>query len=218
MDAEQEKVLIASIERKMDNVLQSVRSRHGVDGAGRKSAEGRHDVLSPVTAGAGMLSTSSVPGASSASSVVPASCASSCEGTTAEQMAGRTPGEATRNGGLGFSMDEFQEEFSDGSDAEALHTGLPVDSMVNFPAAADVAAVNRKGSAMKKERGHISAHGATEDGGRGVGKRRSRGKQQQGDGQNTPKKTPSFAEKLVRKITQGFRSPRASRHEPSEEK
>lgn len=146
MDAEEEQAFAESIERKMDHVIQSMRTQkhfsYPETRAQKSKSTAAIEPFSPVTPGAG---TSSV--------------GSGLTSATEKQIESLTGGETP---GLSLSADNFEETFSEGSENDdAVNDGMPVDSMLNFIPSTNQSGGN-KGEARRKERGVISAHGAEE--------------------------------------------------------
>lgn len=140
MDPEQEKALLASIEHKMGNVLQSVRSRTSVSSGDAPSHRNSHnsdmDPISPTT-----------PGGTASSDT---SDTVALPEKPKEGLDQRMPLD------MGLSLDNFEESFSDASDSGDFDPGLAVDSLANFiPPVGE----QHKGSARKKERGNITEKG-----------------------------------------------------------
>lgn len=189
MNEEQEKALIASIEHKIGNVLQSVRSRggsmHSQDTAQKQSSQGSADLFSSITPGHGASSGSS--------------------GITTLPGDPRGASGEEKPFDMEVSADDFEENFSDGPTSERLDTDLPVDSLANFITPAEM---NRKGSVRKKERGHITDMGATEENEESMIRRKSRGKQngRETEALDRPAKNPNLAGRFMRKLTHGLRS------------
>lgn len=202
MDPDQEKALLASIERKMGNVLQSVHSRNSVSSGDtsslRKSQRSTMDLISPTTPGGATSSDTS-------------------DTATLPEKPKHELGQAILQN-MALSVDDFEETFSDASDSANLDPGLPVDSLANFIAPVGV---QRKGSARKKERGHITENGATEDEDATPIRTKSRERASGTNKPSMPQQTKSFAGRFIKKVTLGIRSaanaPKSSKRGPADE-
>lgn len=150
MDAEQEKALLESIERNMDNVIQSMHN-HNRDRFPDTDTHATEKSKSGVIAPEMLSPLSPWTGTSSIGSGLTSATEKPVDGVTGEGIPG-----------LSLSADNFEETFSEGSeDGDLLNGGMPVDSMVNFVPPANQSGENA-GEARRKERGVISAHGAEE--------------------------------------------------------